>query len=119
MDANSAALFLSAVTVLEVQAGIAKADREGARQKAEALAAWLEATLHLYGERVLALGIEVAKVAGDMSDKAKAMGRSPGLADIAIAATAAHHGLTVLTRNVKHFADLGVTLHDPFLSLPH
>gem|GEM_PF-2305952 len=49
---------------------------------------------------------------------ARALGRPPGFADIVIAATAAHHRLTLLTRNVKHFEPLGVALHDPFAGLP-
>ena len=42
------------------------------------------------------------------------MGQAPGLADIAIAATAKAQGLIVLTRNLKHFAGLGVEIIDPF-----
>jgi predicted nucleic acid-binding protein len=38
--------------------------------------------------------------------------------DVIIAATAVHHSLTVLTRNVKHFEPFGVALQDPFLALP-
>ncbi len=38
--------------------------------------------------------------------------------DVIIAATAVHHSLTVLTRNVKHSEPFGVSLHDPFLVLP-
>ena len=42
----------------------------------------------------------------------------PTLADIMIAATAQHHGLTILTRNVRHFEPLGVAVVDPFTALP-
>jgi toxin FitB len=55
MDTHSASLFLSAVTVAEIEDGIAKLHREGATRKSEDLAAWLETVLHLYGDRVLAL----------------------------------------------------------------
>jgi predicted nucleic acid-binding protein len=41
-----------------------------------------------------------------------------GVAHLAIAATAQHHGLTILTRNLKHFTPLGVDAHDPFAGLP-
>lgn len=118
MDAHSAALFLSAVSVAEIQDGIAKARREGAARKAGDLDAWLDTLLHLYGARVLPLDVEVARVAGDLSDRARALGRPPGFADIIIAATATHHRLTLLTRNLKHFEPLGVALHDPFSTLP-
>ena len=53
-----------------------------------------------------------------MTDAARAAGHTPGLADIAIAATAASRGLTVLTRNVRHFAPLGTRAINPFETLP-
>lgn len=114
MDRNSEALFLSCVSVAEIQDGIAKARREGAVRKARDLNAWLETVLHLYGERVLIFDIEVALRTGQLSDRARGQGLGPGLADLMVAATAACHGLTVLTRNVKHFAPLGVGVRNPF-----
>jgi predicted nucleic acid-binding protein len=118
MDQNSAALFLSAVTVAEVSDGIAKASREGAARKAAALSAWLDTLLHLYRERILTFDVSVARIAGSLSDVARAQGQAPGFADIVIAATARHHGLTILTRNVRHFEPLGVPVVDPFTALP-
>jgi hypothetical protein len=118
MDRHSAALFLSAVTVAEIEAGIAKSRREGAARKSADLAAWLETVLHLYGERVLAFDAPTARIAGAMADRARGQGHAPGFADIIIAATAQHHGLTILSRNLRHFAPLGVTVIDPFTTLP-
>ncbi len=60
----------------------------------------------------------MARLLGQLSDQARASGQSPGLADLAIAATAASRGYTVLTRNPRHFRGLGVAAHDPFTSLP-
>lgn len=118
MDVRSDALYLSAVTIAELTEGIAKADREGSTRKAAALREWLETLLILYGRRVLALDVGVARVAGELSDRARAGGYSPGFADIAIAATAKHHGLTILTRNLRHFVPLGIAVADPFQALP-
>jgi predicted nucleic acid-binding protein len=118
MGRNSDQLFLSAITVAEITDGIAKARREGARRKATALAEWLEAVLHLYGVRVLPFDVAVARVAGRLSDRARSEGRSPGFPDLAIAATAAAHHLTLLTRNLRHFAPLGIPAYDPFAALP-
>ncbi len=39
--------------------------------------------------------------------------------DLAIAATALEHGLTVATRNVPHFAPTGVAVFDPFTGQAH
>lgn len=116
LDRASAQLFLSVVTAAEVQAGIAKAEREGAGAKARALAVWWQAVEHFYGEKVLPFDLRCAQCAGDLIDRARA--HRPGFEDIAIAATAKAHGLTVLTRNLRHFAPLGVSAFDPFQGLP-
>jgi len=118
MDTHSASLFMSAVTVAEIEDGIAKLRREGARRKSADLTAWLDTVLHLYGDRVLAFDAATARIAGAMSDRARGLGHTPGLADIIVAATARHRGLTILSRNVKHFGPLGVAIVDPFVKLP-
>ena len=118
MDEQSAQLYISAVTVAEIEDGIAKARREGATRKATDLDAWLETLLHLCGERILAFDTATARRAGALSDCARGQGHAPGLADIIIAATALEHELTILSRNLKHFAPLGVLVLDPFATLP-
>jgi len=105
-------LFISAVTVLEVEQGIGKLRRLGAAARADRFAAWLDNLLTLYGDRMLPLDARVARLAGALSDQAFASGRHPGLADIAIAATALAHDLIVLTENGKHFERFGVTFSD-------
>jgi predicted nucleic acid-binding protein len=114
MDSNSQNLFLSAVSVAEIADGIAKVHREGATRKASDLAAWLKTLLHLYGDRVLPFDSPTAEIAGGLSDLARGQGHSPGLADVIIAATAKRHGLTVLSRNTRHFMPLDVRVIDPF-----
>ena len=118
MDLNSDSLFLSAVTLAEIEDGIAKLRREGASRKSADLTAWWETVLHLYGDRVLAFDAPTARIAGAMADRARGQGHSPGLADIIIAATAHRHELTILSRNLKHFEPLGVSALDPFVALP-
>jgi predicted nucleic acid-binding protein len=118
LDAHSAALFISAVTVAEIQDGIARLGRDGAKRKSADLTAWLDTVLHLYGDRILAFDAATARIAGAMSDRARGLGHAPGLADIIIAATAQHRGLTVLSRNLRHLEPLGVAVVDPFVKLP-
>jgi predicted nucleic acid-binding protein len=91
------------VTVAEIECGIARLRRQGATRRAEALAAWLEALLHLYGKRVLAFDLATARLAGALSDVVRAGGASPGFADLAIAAMAQANCLTMLTGNTRHF----------------
>lgn len=118
MDAHSSALFLSAVTIAEITDGIAKARREGAVRKASGLSAWLRALIHLYGERVLPFDTATAEIAGALNDLARGRGHSPGFADVAIAATARRHGLTILSRNERDFRPMDLTVTDPFQALP-
>lgn len=118
MERNSAGLYLSVITVAEVEDGIAKSRRQGAHRKADRLSEWLETLLHLYGARVLLVDLETARRVGALADHARSQGQEPGLADLVIAATAQIRGWTVLTRNLKHFAPLGVLALDPFAALP-
>jgi predicted nucleic acid-binding protein len=118
MDQQSTQLYVSTITVAEIEDGIAKSRRERARRKASDLAEWLETLLHLYGDRVLPFDLAAARVAGALSDVARSRGSAPGFADIAIAATACCRGLTLLTRNTRHFAPLGLPTVNPFERLP-
>ena len=118
MDRNSAGLFLSVIAVAEIADGIAKARRQGAVRKADRLSEWLETLLHLYAARILPLDLATARVMGSLSDRARSAGQAPGLADLAIAATARSRGFTILTRNLRHFEVLEVPAVDPFTSLP-
>ena len=113
MDRHSDQLYLSVITVAEVEDGIAKARRVGATRKADRLAEWLEVVLHLYSSRIIPLDIGIARVLGHLADRARGAGQMPGLADLAIAATAQTLGCTVLTYNLRHFLALGVPARDP------
>jgi toxin FitB len=53
MDQHSLELYVSVVTITEIEDGIAKARRERPKRKASQLTAWLETLLHLYADRVL------------------------------------------------------------------
>ena len=118
LDRRSDDLLVSVVTAAEIRAGIAKAAREGAKRKAEALASWWDAVEHLYGGRILPLDLKAATIAGALSDLAIAKGRAPGFADIAIAATAKANELALLTRNVRDFEAICERVINPFEALP-
>ncbi|MBB4187333.1 hypothetical protein GGE07_003997 [Sinorhizobium terangae] len=114
--AHSDRLYLSAITIAEIEAGIARAVKIGATTKAENLRRWLAAIEHFYAGRILSFGVEEARHAGLILDRARA--HDPGFEDIAIAATAAAHDLTVLTASERHFEPLGVPLTNPLKQLP-
>jgi len=97
-----------------VRQGIAKATREGVTRKAADLRAWWDLVEHLYAARILPFDLPAATIAGEMADRARAVGQGPGFADIAIAATAQSRGLILLTRNVRHFEPIHSRVRDPF-----
>lgn len=100
-------LFLSAVTVGEIQVGI-EITREQDVAKAEEMEAWLDLVVDSYG--VLAMDAtafkEWARLKHRKSDTL--------IEDAMIAATANVHGLTVATRNVRDFRHFEVSVFNPF-----
>jgi len=113
-------LHFSTVSIAEIGQGIAKLGRLGGTRRAEALSAWLEETMTIFVERVLPFGALPARVAGELADRATASGFRPSAPDLYIAATAEAHGLTVLTRNLRHFEPLALAAKpiDPLHQLP-
>lgn len=104
---DDASLFLSAVTLSEIQAGI-ELTREQDQAKAAEIEAWLEA---------IALSYNILPMdAVAFRHWAKLMHRKSDTLyeDAMIAATARSHGLTVVTRNVADFNALGVEVFNPF-----
>lgn len=118
MDRNSGRLFIPSIVVAEIVGGIEGARRAGAVRKAAALDVWFEETMRLYAGRVLPLDKHAAHVTGVLIALARLRGQAPGFADLAIAGIATAHGLTILTRNLRHFAPLDVPAHDPYAALP-
>ena len=115
---HSDGLWLSVITAAEIEDGIAKAARTGATRKAANLAEWWGEIRHYYADRILALDLAAAEETGRLMDRARAAGTDPGFEDVAIAATGKVNGLTLLTRNTKDFAALGVAHQNPFDALP-
>jgi len=100
-------LFLSAVTVGEIQAGI-ELTREQDAAKAAEIEAWLEQVGASYA--VLPMDAAALRVWARLMHR-----RSDTLIeDAMIAATASLHGLTVVTRNVADFKPFGLPVFDPF-----
>ena len=115
--ARTDALYLSTISVAEIEAGIAKLFRSGASHRAGLLRSWFDEILAGYADHLLSFDLAAARVAGALSDAALAVGRRPGFADIAIAGTAKANELVVVTFNQRHFDLLGVEVVNPFA--PH
>ena len=105
---RAADLYLSVVTVGEVERGITQQLRHNPSFASE-LAMWLDRVLRWYSDRILGLDVATARRWGQLT---AALGHDS--ADLLIAATALEHGLTVVTRNVRDFEGTGVVVVNPF-----
>lgn len=104
---GQAKLYISAVTVGEMQIGIERT-REQDPRKAQDIEAWLNAVVSGYD--VLAMNAVCFRQWAKLMHKQS----NTRAADAMIAATALAHGLTIVTRNVGDFAHFGCPLVNPF-----
>ena len=105
----SSDLFLSVITLGEIRKGIELKRRTDARSAAR-FEAWLETLSLHYAARVL----DFDEAAADGWGRIMAMHPAVPVEDGQLAATALHHGMTLVTRNVRHIAPTGVAHYDPF-----
>ena len=116
MQRNGASLFLSVMTITEMDSGILKLRRKGKIERANEIAGLLTAILTDFADRVLTVDLDTARHVARLGELTYQ--QTVALPDIIIAATAARHGLVVLTRNMSDFGRLGVPARDPFVELP-
>ena len=64
LDRNSERLYVSVVTIAEIEDGIAKSKRQGSTRKAARLREWLETLVHLYSPRILPFDLAAARIGG-------------------------------------------------------
>jgi|SRR5580658_873515 predicted nucleic acid-binding protein len=106
---EAVALYISAVTVLELELGVLLAERRDTKQ-GRALRIWLDShVLPEFADRILSVDVVVAQRCAHLHVPDPRAER-----DALIAATALVHGMTVVTRNVNDFAATGVKLLNPW-----
>ncbi len=109
---NEECCFLSVLTLGELQKGISRLP-DG--QKKRTLQTWVDTDLRQrFSDRILSVDIDVAEHWGELSAQAEKAGRVVPAIDGLIAATAAAHGLTVVTRNTKDIEPTAVSLLNPW-----
>jgi predicted nucleic acid-binding protein len=101
-------LFLSVLVVGELERGIEQVRRRDP-DAAAALGRWLRQITRAYGDRILPITLPIARLWGRLG----APDPVPTL-DGLLAATALHHDLVLVTRNVKDMARTGAQLLNPF-----
>ncbi len=105
--------LLSAVTIQEIEKGIALLEHKGVPAKAAGLRVWLSGLIAAYDDKILGLDASAAAFAGQLEAKAISSGHNPEMADAIIAGIAKAHDLVVVTRNTKHFLPFGVGVASP------
>lgn len=106
---DAGALFLSAVTILELDLGILALERRDAAQ-GSVLRAWLDRyVLPEFSGRTLPVDVAVARRCARLHVPDRRSER-----DAFIAATALVHGMSVVTRNVIDFEPTGVAIINPW-----
>jgi toxin FitB len=102
-------LFLSVVTILEIEMGILQKERQDPSQGA-ILRTWMNANvLPAFAERILNIDIAVAQRCAKLHVPNPKSER-----DALIAATALVHGMTLVTRNINDFETTGLKLLNPW-----
>lgn len=110
-NVDAANMFLSAITIMELELGVLSIERKDATQ-GTMLRAWLEQqVLPEFSGRTLPIDTAVAQRCARLHIPGKR-----GERDALIAATALVHGMTVVTRNVADFQSTGVTTLNPWKS---
>jgi toxin FitB len=110
--ADESLLYLSVLTLGEIRKGIAMLPTSHRRTKLET---WLELELRArFAGRLLTVDGEIADRWGILAAAAKKMGKVLSAIDGLLAATALHHNLTVVSRNVGDFAVAHVSVVNPW-----
>ena len=104
-------LYLSVISVLELEMGVLRIERRDTRQGA-LLRTWLEQqVLRNFQDRILAVDVPVARRCAQLHIPNPCSDR-----DALIAATALIHGMTLVTRNTHDFQSSGALLLNPWVA---
>jgi len=106
-------LYLSVLTLGEIRKGLAQLGQGKRRAQLES---WLEVELQArFAGRILPIDAAIADRWGLLAADAKRMGKPLSIVDGLLAATALHHNLTMVTRNIADFKGLAVPVLNPWV----
>jgi toxin FitB len=108
-DRDNVPMYLSVVTIGEMRQGVEIIRHRGDESQARVLERWLERVIDRFEDAILSFDQETAEIWGRL----RVPNRENPL-DKQIAATAIINELTVVTRNIAHYAPTGVELLNPF-----
>lgn len=111
--------FVSTLSIAELTRGM---ELLNARQpeRAARLRLWLhDIVVPNFADRLLPFDLNCAQEWGRLTSSEDARRRPPALLDSLIAATAAHHRLTLVTRNTRDFQQFPISVYDPWETAPN
>ena len=112
--ADESLLYLSVLTLGEIRKGLAALPQSRRRSRLET---WLEVELQArFSGRILPIDVAVADRWGLLAANAKVSGKTLSTIDGLLAATAIHHNLTIVSRNVSDFTRVPVQVLNPWES---
>lgn len=103
--------YISVLSIHEIAYGL---ERLPKGRRRTSLTQAIEGLLGTFSETILPVAQPEARAAGALRAASQAQGHSVDTVDGLIAGTALVHGLTIVTRNEKHFNGLGVLVHNPW-----
>jgi len=109
--ADESSLYLSVLTLGEIRKGLAEMPQSKRRAQ---LDAWAENLRLRFSGRALSIDADIAERWGFLAAAAKHAGKGVSVVDGLLAATALHHGLTVVSRNSRDFTALHVPTLNPW-----
>jgi predicted nucleic acid-binding protein len=110
--ADESVLFLSVLTIGEIRKGLAGLDQGKRRTRLET---WLEVDLRTrFAGRIIPIDPAIADRWGLIAADAKRRGKAMSVIDGLLAASAAQHNLTVVSRNAKDFLNGQVQVLNPW-----
>ena len=113
--ADESLLYLSVLTLGEIRKGLAALPQGRRRTRLEV---WLEGDLRgRFSGRILPVDAAVADRWGLLAAQARRTGATLPIVDGLLAATALHHNLTMVSRNVRDFAVARVPVLNPWETL--
>jgi toxin FitB len=111
LEIHRAECALSAVSVGEIEYGLLRMPAGARRLR---LLGWFDRLCQDFAPGILPCDLLVWREFARLKSETEQIGRPQEDMDLLIAATALTHGLTLVTRNTKHFADTGCKLYNPW-----
>lgn len=110
---NETELFISIISIAEIQKGIFKI-QDSQPQRALQLNAWLFSLEEQFSGRILEINSQVLKMWAEINGISEAKGKKLPIIDSLIAATAAIHKATIVTRNTQDFQFISISTLNPW-----